>query len=67
MEILRRYGGPTAREDWDRLAEQLMAEEVASGGQRWQPTSMTGGLMVPIGMVWQQRLAGMAWRPTPQG
>ncbi|EOD22693.1 hypothetical protein EMIHUDRAFT_447628 [Emiliania huxleyi CCMP1516] len=24
MEILRRYGGPTAREDWDRLAEQLM-------------------------------------------
>jgi len=24
MEILRRYGGPTAREDWDRLAEQLL-------------------------------------------
>ena len=24
MEILRRYGGPTAISDWDRLAEQLM-------------------------------------------
>ena len=32
MEILRRYGGPTAISDWDRLAEQLMPLTVGVTG-----------------------------------
>ena len=42
MEILRRYGGPTAASDWDKLSEQLMP--LTSGVTALPSTAVRGDL-----------------------
>jgi phytoene dehydrogenase-like protein len=50
MEILRRYGGPTAREDWDKLAAAL--RPLSSGVMSLPSTAVRGdlGVLVTLGL-----------------
>lgn len=50
MEILRRYGGPTAREDWNRLAEELMP--LTKGVTALPSTAVRGdaGVLLTLGL-----------------
>ena len=50
MEILRRYGGPTAREDWDKLAEKL--RPLSSGVMALPSTAVRGdfGVLATLGL-----------------
>ena len=49
MEILRRYGGPTARADWDRLAEELLP--LTSGVTALPSTAVRGDLGILATLV----------------
>ena len=48
MEILRRYGGPTAREDWDKLAAALrpLSSGVMSLPSTAVPSQETVGTLI---------------------
>tara|TARA_B110001452_G_scaffold249077_1_gene236320 strand:- start:136 stop:1983 length:1848 start_codon:yes stop_codon:yes gene_type:complete len=50
MEILRRYGGPTAREDWNRLADELMP--LTKGVTALPSTAVRGdaGILLTLGL-----------------